>query len=54
MEMARHLAFHRDTVGADALAEAVRRSTGIRRLDAAARIVALTIGLDRRDSGTRP
>ncbi|MEU5404548.1 ATP-binding protein [Nocardia asteroides] len=54
MEMARHLAFHRDTVGADALVEAVRRSTGIRRLDAAARIVALTIGLDRRDSGTRP
>ncbi|GAD83739.1 transcriptional regulator [Nocardia asteroides NBRC 15531] len=54
MEMARHLAFHRDTVGAEALAEAVRRSTGIRRLDAAARIVALTIGLDRRDSGTRP
>ncbi|MFD6219667.1 AfsR/SARP family transcriptional regulator [Nocardia asteroides] len=54
MEMARHLAFHRDTVGANALAEAVRRSTGIRRLDAAARIVALTIGLDRRDNGTRP
>ncbi|MFI8972124.1 BTAD domain-containing putative transcriptional regulator [Nocardia asteroides] len=54
MEMARHLAFHRDTVGADALTEAVGRSTGIRRLDAAARIVALTVGLDRRDSGTRP
>ncbi|MEV6359197.1 AfsR/SARP family transcriptional regulator [Nocardia asteroides] len=54
MEMARHLAFHRDTVGADALTEAVGRSTGIRRLDAAARIVALTVGLDRHDSGTRP
>ncbi|MFE3544031.1 BTAD domain-containing putative transcriptional regulator [Nocardia sp. NPDC059177] len=39
MELARHLALHRDTVGAEAMDAAVHRAAGVRRMAAATRIV---------------
>ncbi|WP_336084243.1 AfsR/SARP family transcriptional regulator [Nocardia sp. SSK8] len=39
MELARHLALHRGTVGAAALDQAVRQAAGVRRTDSARRII---------------
>ncbi|MFD4430041.1 BTAD domain-containing putative transcriptional regulator [Nocardia sp. NPDC058497] len=54
MELARHLALHRDTVGEIAAARAVHRAAGVRRLAAATRIVEIVSRLDGHDNGTRP
>ncbi|MFE7722575.1 BTAD domain-containing putative transcriptional regulator [Nocardia rhizosphaerihabitans] len=54
MELARHLAMHRDAVGDVAAARAAHRAAGVRRLAAATRIVEIVAHLDGHDNGTRP
>lgn len=54
MELARHLALHRGTVGDEVMDLAVRRAAGVRRMAAATRIIELISGLRRDDNGTRP
>ncbi|MFD3703666.1 BTAD domain-containing putative transcriptional regulator [Nocardia sp. NPDC058658] len=54
MALAAHVALHRSAVGADAMEAAQRRAAGIRRLDAATRIVEIIAGLREHDNGIRP
>ncbi|MGW6423244.1 AfsR/SARP family transcriptional regulator [Nocardia sp. NPDC055053] len=54
MELARHLAMHRDVVGDVAAAQVAHRAAGVRRLAAATRIVEIVSRLDGHGNGTRP
>ncbi|MFE6919984.1 BTAD domain-containing putative transcriptional regulator [Nocardia sp. NPDC057663] len=54
MELARHVALHRRTVGDAAMDLAVQRAAGVRRMAAATRIIELISGLRHDGNGTRP